>query len=92
MQGADSAVQRVAAVDVLNLLAADGVHATFVREALDASEVWQAYRDRKHDLYLPAAKQQVTSSLLRSCTCTNILPASLGAFVGKIACALQQTA
>ena len=62
-------MQRVAAVDVLNLLAAEGPHAAFVREALDASEVWQAYRDRKHDLYLPAAKPQVCSAAAFAATC-----------------------
>jgi len=25
-----------------------------VREMLDRSEVWQTYRDQKHDLFLPA--------------------------------------
>ena len=54
-QEQDRAVQRVVAVDVLNLLAADGPYAQLVRDLLDASEVWQAYKDRKHDLYLPAA-------------------------------------
>ena len=62
-------MQRVAAVDVLNLLAAEGAHAAFVREALDASEVWQAYRDRKHDLYLPAAKPQVCSAVAYAPIC-----------------------
>ena len=66
-------MQRVVAVDVLNLLAADGLYAQLVQELLDASEVWSAYKDRRHDLYLPAATNpQVlahTSSLSFTPTC-----------------------
>lgn len=42
------------AVEVLHLLAAEGVHAAAVEELLNQSEVWRAYKDQQHDLFLPA--------------------------------------
>lgn len=51
-------MERVVAVEVLHLLAAEGLHAAAVQELLDASEVWRAYRDQKHDLFLPAGGSQ----------------------------------
>lgn len=52
-QQRDLAVLRVLAVDVLNLLAEEGTYGLRVQEALDASDIWQAYRHQKHDLFLP---------------------------------------
>lgn len=53
-QQRDMAVQRVLAVDVLKLMAEEGLHGMRVEELLDASEVWQAYKHQKHDLFLPS--------------------------------------
>ncbi|GAB4814092.1 hypothetical protein N2152v2_001138 [Parachlorella kessleri] len=50
----DEAVQRVLFVDLLNLLAAGGAYAERMQALLDASDVWRAYRDQRHDLFLPA--------------------------------------
>ena len=47
-------MERVLAVDLLHLMAAEGSHGAQVAQQLDASEVWHAYRDQKHDLFLPA--------------------------------------
>ena len=47
-------MQRVLAVDLLHLMAAEGSYGAQVAQQLDASEVWHAYRDQKHDLFLPA--------------------------------------
>eukprot|EP00210_Caulerpa_lentillifera_P007523 g7188.t1 len=52
-QQRDLGVQRSLAVDILNLLASPGLHSVRVNEILDASETWKAYKDQKHDLYLP---------------------------------------
>ena len=43
------------AIDVINLLAAEGAYSASVTEQLERSEVWQAYSRQKHDLFLPAA-------------------------------------
>jgi hypothetical protein len=51
-------VNRVLAVDVLNLLAADGAHSAAASEMLEASEVWSAYRSQRHDLFLPAGSSE----------------------------------
>ncbi len=56
--GRDAAVERVLAVDVLHLLSNDdvaGVHtAGQVRDGLGKSDVWQAYSQQRHDLFLPS--------------------------------------
>lgn len=54
MQERAESMERVLAVELLHLLAADGVYGTQVAEQLNASKVWHAYRDQKHDLFLPA--------------------------------------
>lgn len=54
LQASDEAVQRVLLVDVVNLLALDGIYADQVRHVLDSSEVWAAYKGQRHDLFLPA--------------------------------------
>ena len=77
-------MQRVAAVDVLNLLSSDGPYAQLVQDLLDASDVWAAYKDRKHDLYLPAAANPQVLCCLPlhaccsrwSCPCWNARPAA----------------
>ena len=52
-QERDEAVERVLAVEVLHLLAAEGGHGQVVADKLAASEVWQAYQGQRHDLFLP---------------------------------------
>ena len=47
-------MERVLAVEVLRLLAGEGAYGSQVAAQLDASEVWAAYRDQRHDLFLPA--------------------------------------
>ena len=53
LQERDEAVERVLAVEVLHLLAAEGAHGQVVADKLAASEVWQAYQGQRHDLFLP---------------------------------------
>ena len=53
LQERDEAVERVLAVEVLHLLAAEGAHGQVVADRLAASEVWQAYQGQRHDLFLP---------------------------------------
>ena len=65
MQERAESMQRVLAVDILHLMAAEGSYGAQVAQQLDASEVWHAYRDQKHDLFLPAGStSQVQSSSL----------------------------
>lgn len=60
LQDSDEAVERVLAVEVLYLLSAPGAYSGSICDTLGASEVWQAYRHQKHDLFLPAgAKHKV---------------------------------
>lgn len=47
-------MERVLAVELLHLLAAEGTYGAQVSAQLDVSDVWHAYRDQKHDLFLPA--------------------------------------
>lgn len=54
-QEGDEAVERVLAVEVLHLLRAPGAYSVSVNDTLGASEVWQAYKHQKHDLFLPSA-------------------------------------
>ena len=53
-QQRDLGVQRSLAVDIINLLAEEGAHAERVKALLEASEVWNAYKNQKHDLFLPS--------------------------------------
>ena len=60
-------MERVLAVDLLHLMAAEGSHGAQIAQQLDASEVWHAYRDQKHDLFLPAG---ATSQVNHNSPCT----------------------
>lgn len=53
----EASIGRVLAVEVLHGFATEGAHCSKVREILDASEVWSAYKDQKHDLFLPSNTQ-----------------------------------
>lgn len=50
------------AVEVLHLMTSAGAYATSVSDMLAGSEVWQAYKHQKHDLFLPAAGDRSVSS------------------------------
>lgn len=54
-QESDEAVERVLAVEVLHLMRSPGAYSISVGDMLGGSEVWQAYKHQKHDLFLPAA-------------------------------------
>lgn len=54
VQQRDEAVLRVLYVDILNLLSIEGAYSEKVMSVLDGSEVWAAFRGRRHDLFLPA--------------------------------------
>ncbi|KAL0040215.1 hypothetical protein WJX77_000548 [Trebouxia sp. C0004] len=54
-QEGDEAVERVLAVEVLHLLRAPGAYSVSLSDTLGASEVWQAFKHQKHDLFLPSA-------------------------------------
>ncbi|GJR92239.1 DnaJ homolog subfamily C GRV2 isoform X1 [Tanacetum coccineum] len=53
----EASIGRVLAIEVLHALATEGAHCTKVRDILDSSEVWAAYKDQKHDLFLPSNAQ-----------------------------------
>lgn len=64
LQDSDEAVERVLAVEVLHLLSAPGAYSGSISNTLGGSEVWQAYRHQKHDLFLPAgANRKVQANL-----------------------------
>ncbi|CAN0900814.1 DnaJ homolog subfamily C GRV2 [Linum grandiflorum] len=44
-------------LQVLHAFATEGAHCSKVRELLDSSEIWHAYKDQKHDLFLPSSAQ-----------------------------------
>ncbi|XP_052199960.1 dnaJ homolog subfamily C GRV2 [Diospyros lotus] len=53
----EASIGRVLAIEVLHAFATEGAHCTKVREILNASDVWSAYKDQKHDLFLPSNAQ-----------------------------------
>ncbi len=57
-------MERVLAVEVLHLLRAPGAYSVSVSDTLGASEVWQAYKHQKHDLFLPSAGDRSVSPCL----------------------------
>lgn len=69
-------MERVLAVDLLHLMASEGSYGAQVAAQLDASEVWHAYRDQKHDLFLPAGATSQVHPICRS-------QHGLGVFSGK---------
>ncbi|CAN1331336.1 DnaJ homolog subfamily C GRV2 [Linum perenne] len=44
-------------LQVLHAFATEGGHCSKVRELLDSSDIWHAYKDQKHDLFLPSTAQ-----------------------------------
>jgi DnaJ family protein C protein 13 len=53
-QEQEVAVERTLAVDVLRLLADEGSYNAQVNAILSQSPVWAAYRDQRHDMFLPS--------------------------------------
>ncbi|KAG6495013.1 hypothetical protein ZIOFF_042803 [Zingiber officinale] len=53
----DASVARVLVVEVLHAFATEGAHCSRIREILDGSDVWSAYKNQKHDLFLPSNAQ-----------------------------------
>ncbi|CAN6324472.1 unnamed protein product [Urochloa humidicola] len=53
----EASIGRVLAVEVLHAFATEGAHCARVREVLNSSDVWGAYKDQKHDLFLPSNAQ-----------------------------------
>ncbi|KAK4420269.1 DnaJsubfamily C GRV2 [Sesamum alatum] len=53
----EAAIGRVLAIEVLHAFATEGAYCTKVRDLLSASDVWNAYKDQRHDLFLPSNAQ-----------------------------------
>ncbi|MCO5552633.1 hypothetical protein L7F22_006148 [Adiantum nelumboides] len=59
----EASVGRVLAVEVLHAFASEGAHSTKVQDILNASEVWSAYKDQRHDLFLPTNAQSAVAGV-----------------------------
>nr|AFK48692.1 unknown [Medicago truncatula] len=59
----EASIGRVLAIEVLHAFATEGAHCTKVREILNNSEVWSAYKDQKHDLFLPSNAQSAAAGI-----------------------------
>ncbi|XP_038711380.1 dnaJ homolog subfamily C GRV2 isoform X1 [Tripterygium wilfordii] len=59
----EASIGRVLAVEVLHAFSAEGAHCTKVRDILNASDVWGAYKDQKHDLFLPSNAQSAAAGV-----------------------------
>ncbi|KAH0456168.1 hypothetical protein IEQ34_014075 [Dendrobium chrysotoxum] len=59
----EASIGRVLAVEVLHAFATDGAHCVKVREILNASDVWSAYKDQRHDLFLPSNAQSAAAGV-----------------------------
>ncbi|CAA6666689.1 unnamed protein product [Spirodela intermedia] len=59
----EASIGRVLAVEVLHAFATDGAHCIKVREILNSSDVWSAYKDQKHDLFLPSNAQSAAAGV-----------------------------
>ncbi|XP_030471373.2 dnaJ homolog subfamily C GRV2 isoform X1 [Syzygium oleosum] len=59
----EASIGRVLAIEVLHAFATEGAHCTRVREILDSSDVWSAYKDQKHDLFLPSNAQSAAAGV-----------------------------
>lgn len=77
-QEQELAVERTLAVDVLRLLADEGSYSAQVNSVLSQSPVWAAYRDQRHDMFLPSgatAETGVVGLLTAGDTARFALPA-----------------
>ncbi|KAI5416395.1 DnaJ sub C grv2, variant 3 [Lathyrus oleraceus] len=59
----EASIGRVLAIEVLHAFATEGAHCTRVREILNNSDVWSAYKDQKHDLFLPSNAQSAAAGI-----------------------------
>ncbi|XP_022144872.1 dnaJ homolog subfamily C GRV2 [Momordica charantia] len=59
----EASIGRVLAIEVLHAFATEGAHCSKVRDILDVSEVWSAYKDQKHDLFLPSNAQSAAAGV-----------------------------
>ncbi|CAI0629017.1 unnamed protein product [Linum tenue] len=59
----EASIGTVLAVEVLHAFATEGAHCSKVRELLDSSDVWRAYKDQKHDLFLPSSAQSAAAGV-----------------------------
>ncbi|KAI4335805.1 hypothetical protein L6164_014414 [Bauhinia variegata] len=59
----EAAIGRVLAIEVLHAFATEGAHCSKVREILNSSDVWTAYKDQKHDLFLPSNAQSAAAGI-----------------------------
>ncbi|ONM00018.1 DnaJ homolog subfamily C GRV2 [Zea mays] len=59
----EASIGRVLAVEVLHAFATEGAHCARVREVLNSSDVWSAYKDQKHDLFLPSNAQSSAAGI-----------------------------
>ncbi|XP_059432671.1 dnaJ homolog subfamily C GRV2 isoform X4 [Corylus avellana] len=59
----EASIGRVLAIEVLHAFATEGAHCTKVRDILNASNVWSAYKDQKHDLFLPSNAQSAAAGV-----------------------------
>ncbi|KAL8040659.1 hypothetical protein ABFX02_10G112300 [Erythranthe guttata] len=75
----EASIGRVLAIEVLHAFATEGAYCTKVRDILNASDVWNAYKDQRHDLFLPSNAQTsaagVAGLIESSSTLTYALPA-----------------
>ncbi|KAK8644898.1 hypothetical protein V6N13_118759 [Hibiscus sabdariffa] len=53
----EASIGQVLAIEILHAFATEGAHCIKVRQILTASNVWGAYKDQKHDLFLPSNAQ-----------------------------------
>ncbi|KAH7286770.1 hypothetical protein KP509_32G022100 [Ceratopteris richardii] len=59
----EASVGRVLAVEVLHAFASEGAHSARVQDILNTSEVWSAYKDQRHDLFLPTNAQSAAAGV-----------------------------
>ncbi|KAJ4953933.1 hypothetical protein NE237_030765 [Protea cynaroides] len=59
----EASVGRVLAIEVLHAFATEGAYCTKVHEILDSSNVWGAYKDQRHDLFLPSNAQSAAAGV-----------------------------
>lgn len=59
----EASIGRVLAIEVLHAFAAEGAHCIKVREILNSSDVWVAYKDQRHDLFLPSNAQSAAAGV-----------------------------
>ncbi|KAJ4958164.1 hypothetical protein NE237_025275 [Protea cynaroides] len=59
----EASVGRVLAIEVLHAFATEGAYCTKVREILNSSDIWGAYKDQRHDLFLPSNAQSAAAGV-----------------------------